>query len=218
MTSFFKYVSNKNAREGKHGFLLFSQKQFQQFAVLILEGDPASRDSHEHSKGGTAFLFAMNKLPDLSNIREFNELQRQGIKNFIGSICPNRWNVFTDFKDYKPNRGILNIHLEILNYEDERDHECWGMVHAGIGYGNGIGDAHLILQPSYLSKRRLTSIIIHELAHLGTQRWVSFRRKCHLKKFGSTLYFPEDLLEHDRHKSTKFRQMQQIFRNRIKMR
>jgi hypothetical protein len=183
-----------------------------------LEGDPASPDFHEHSKRGTVFLFAMNKLPDLSNIREFNELQRQGIKNFIGSICPNRWNVFTDFKDSKPNRGILNIHLEILNYEDERDHGFRGIVHAGILYRNGIGKAHLILQPSCLSKRRLESLIIHELAHLGTERWISFRRKCHLREFEWTLYFPEDSLEHDRHKSTKFRQMKQIFRNRIKMR
>lgn len=160
----------------------------------------------------------MKKLPDLSNLKKFNESQRQQIEDFIQNICPNRWNIFGDFKNYKSQRGILNIHLEILDYENERDHKFQGIVHAGIGYNKGIGKAHLILQPSYLSKISLETLIIHELAHLGTQRWITLRRKLHLKEFGHILDAPEDACQHDRHSSTKFRQMVKIFRKRTERR
>lgn len=156
------------------------------------------------------------KLPDLSNLREFNESQRQEIRDFIQDICPNRWNIFEDFQSYKFKKGILNIHLEILDYEKERDHRFQGIIHAGMGYLDGVGKSHLILQPSCLSKRRLENLIIHELAHIGIQRWISFKRKFHLKEFGHTLEFPEDTIQYDRHGSENFRQMVKAFKKRVK--
>ena len=156
------------------------------------------------------------KLPDLSNLKIFNESQRQEIRDFIQSICPHRWNIFEDFKNYKCQKGILNIHLEILNYEDERDHNLQGVVHSGMGYRDGVGKAHLILQPTYLSKIRLENLIIHELAHVGIQRWVSYKRKLHLKEFGHTIEFGDDILHYDRHGSAKFRKMAKTFKKRVR--
>lgn len=158
------------------------------------------------------------KLPDLSNLREFNESQQQKIRDFMQDICPNRWNFFKDFKNYKDERGILNIHLEILDFDNEKDHRFQGIVHAGMGYHDGVGKAHLILQPSCLSKVRLGNLIIHELAHLGIQRWISHKRKLHLKEWGSTFEFAEDSVQHDRHRSGKFRQMLKVFKKRAEKR
>jgi len=37
---------------------------------------------------------------------------------FARRIVPKRWNIFTDMKDYRPEKGPLNIHLMIWDYDE----------------------------------------------------------------------------------------------------
>lgn len=175
-------------------------------------------------------LSMQRRLPKKEQCKgKFNKSEREAMRIFADSITPPNWNIFTDYENYRKERGVLNIYLDIRDI-DEEFNQYWngngksppavneGMVINGLRYVNGIGNVKIILHPQIF---RWQDTIIHELAHVAVLRTKGRKEKAnkqlapsHSENGEIIKYVEYHFIISDRespreHKTKRFRQAQQ---------
>lgn len=111
------------------------------------------------------------------------------------AVVPKTWNVweYCDIKNFKKERGILNIELHIYNEPlDVRRPNTLGHV-GGIQYLNGIASCKISIH-CYPPMR--TENLLHELAHIAVFRLQSLMTKSYKAEFDIC---GGDIIEPDSH-------------------
>jgi len=113
------------------------------------------------------------------------------IYSFACSVVPRRWNIWTfAFGEPTRVRGILNIGLEIFASDCDRMGEA---DRCGVTYVGGVARTLIRIHPN---KGDWPGTILHELAHIATDRRLSLINKPYLKNdfgFATSTMHGEDI-------------------------
>jgi len=116
---------------------------------------------------------------------------KERIYKFACSVVPRTWNIWTfDFGEPTRVRGILNIGLEIFASNCDRMGEA---DRCGVTYIGGVARAFIRIYPN-MGDWPWT--VIHELAHVATERRLSLINKPYLKNdfgFSTSTMHGEDM-------------------------